>query len=480
MRPDAPACTDEILGAAEAARYFDAAAKLHEGGRLEAAVAQYRRAVALLPRFAPGHMVLGLALAALGAADEAEHCLRRAIALQPDLGDAYLALGKLYAGSGNRETAAEWFRTALRYQPDSIAVLGELWKVLDELCIVEERADVAARFVALRPDHVEAQWDYALHALNAGRLSEGWPRYAYRWKRPGYEDWYYKLPHPEWQGEPLAGKRILVWREQGVGDEIMFASCLPDLIEAAEHVIFACTDRLIPLFTRSFPRATVIDSARIEPPQPEQFDLDYHTAIGALPRYFRPTVASFPARPSYLVADPAGVARWRERVAALGPGPKIGICWRSQFMTADRARVYSTLDQWEPVLRTPGAVFVNLQYDDCTLALATAADQFGVTVHAMPGLDLKNDFDGVAALMQNLDLVLSVASSTGELAGALGRPVWRLLPAPPSDWTMLGHTDRRPWYPTMRVFTADRVGDWTSVFARVTGELQAFIRERSS
>jgi ADP-heptose:LPS heptosyltransferase len=148
-------------------------------------------------------------------------------------------------------------------------------------------------------------------------------------------------------------------------------------------------------------------------------------------------------------------------------------------MTADRAKVYSTLDQWEPVLRTPGVVFVNLQYDDCSLALATAADQFGVKVHAMSDLDLRNDFEGTAALMQNLDLVLTIASSTGELAGALGRPVWRLLPSPPTDWTMLGHADRRPWYPTMRVFTADRVGDWSSVFSRVTSELAAFVQEHA-
>jgi tetratricopeptide (TPR) repeat protein len=464
----------DVRDAAAAARHFEAAARLHESGNLEAAVSQYRRGVARAPDFAPGHMVLGLALAALGLGEDAERSLRRAIELQPALADAHLAIGKLHFERGARESAADSFREALRHQPESIPALCELWRVLDELVAIDERADVAARYVALRPDHVEAQWDAALHLLNAGRMTEGWARYHYRWRRPGFERWHYDLPYPEWNGEPLAGKHILLWREQGVGDEIMFASCLPDAISAAGHVTYACTKRLLPLFARSFPGATIIDSDRIEPPAPEPFDVDYHGAIGSLPRWFRPALDRFPVHRGYLAPDPAAVAAWRERLAALGPGLRIGISWRSQFMTADRAKSYTTLDQWEPILRVPGVTYVNLQYDDCALALATAHDMFGVAIHHFPDLDLKNDFDGTAALMANLDLIVSIPNSVGELAGALGRPVWRLIPGPPGDWTMLGLRDRRPWYPTMEVIGGAKVGHWDDVIRTTAAKLARF------
>jgi hypothetical protein len=461
------------VGLSGASRYFAEAAAHHQRGNLEAAVVQYRRGVALAPQLPAGHLVLGLALAALGARDDAEQSLRRAIELQPDLSDAHLALGKLLYAAGDREAGLECFRAAVRAEPDSIPALCELWKATDELVLIEERAEVGRRYVTLRPDHVEARWDHALHLLNVGDLTAGWAGYGYRWKRAAYKAWHYDLPYPEWEGEPLAGKRILAWREQGVGDEIMFSSCLPDLIAAAGHVVFACTDRLLPLFARSFPEAEVVNSDRIEPPHPEPFAVDYHTAIGAVPRWFRPTLASFPDRAGWLVPDADQVARWHARVAALGPGLKVGVSWRSQFMTADRARSYTTLDQWSEILSVPGVVFVNLQYDDCTLALETARERLGVTVHAWPDLNLRNDFDGVAALMANLDLVISIPNSVGELAGALGRPVWRLIPGRPGDWTMLGSPDRRPWYPTMRVIGTEREGDWARVIERAAADLRA-------
>ncbi len=461
-----------------ASRHFSSAALLHESGNLEAAVAQYRRGVALAPELPVGHLVLGLALASLGLRDDAEQSLRRALELEPHFGDAHLALGKLLWKDGAHLEATECFRIAVRCEPGSIPALCEWWKATDELQLLEERVEAGLRYVALRPEHVEARWDLALHQLTIGQLTDGWAAYGYRWKRPAYAAWYYNLPYPEWAGEPLEGKRILVWREQGVGDEIMFASCLPDLIAVADHVTFACTKRLLPLFARSFPKASVVDSDRIEPPVPEPFDVDYHSAIGALPRYFRPTIASFPRRRSYLVADPARIALWRERLGALGPGLRVGISWRSQFMTAEREKSYTALTQWEPILRTAGVQLINLQYDDCALALATAQERFGVPIHAWPDLNLKNDFEGTAALIANLDLVISIPNSVGELAGALGRPVWRMIPGPPGDWTMLG-TGRRPWYPTMRVFGAEQVGDWPTAIGRAADALRAMLAGRA-
>ena len=341
----------------------------------------------------------------------------------------------------------------------------------DKLGLLEDRVDAGRRYMRLRPEHGEARWDLALQELALGDITAGWEGYAFRWSHQYYRTWRYELPVPEWAGESLADKKILAWREQGIGDEILFASCIPDLAKAASKVTLACTDRLVPLFTRSFPGVTVIDAKRITPPNVEHFDIDFHTSIGALPRWFRPTLESFPAAGGFLTADPARVRAWHDRLTAL-PGLRVGISWRSGMMTADRARSYATLEKWGPLLQVPGTTFVNLQYDDCSLALATAEDRFGVHVHSFPDLDLRNDFEGAGALMKNLDLIITIGNAVGELGGALGVPTWRLSPTPIKEWTMLG-TDRRPWFPSMRICQAPRTDDWEALVASLVDELGA-------
>lgn len=466
------------LGARERAKVtraiarFEAASRLHQSGNLAGAIAQYELALFDTPDFAPGHTALGLALASLGRLHDAETSLRRAVTLDPTLADAHVGLGKLREGEGDLPGAVAAYQTALRYDPKHQPAICEWWLTAEKLGRLAECVEAGRRYMAIKPEHREARWDLALQELAVGEIEPGWEGYAARWSHPFYSKWRYNLPASEWAGEDLTGKHIVVWREQGVGDEIMFASCLPDLIAAAGRVTLACTDRLMSIFARSFPQADVIDAKRIAPPNAESIDLDYHTAIGALPRFLRPTVASFPARADYLTADPARAALWRDRVASLPQGTRVGISWRSGMMTAKRAKGYATLDQWGPLLSTPGAVFVNLQYDDCTLALATAEDLFGVRVHTFPDLNLRDDFEGSAGLISNLDLVITIGNAVGELSAALGVPTWRLSPSPIAEWTMLG-TDRRPWFPSMRVCQARTADDWSGLVSRVASELRA-------
>ena len=451
---------------------FEAGSRLHQAGDIPGAVAEYEMGLRDAPQFAPGHMILGLALATLQRYHEAEASLKRALQLDSTLADAHLAIGKLRAVDGDLMATVRACRTALRYDPKNIAALCELWMSTDKLGLVQERVEAGRRYVALRPEHKEARWDLALQELAAGDLTAGWEGYAARWSHPFYATWRYELPAPEWAGEDVTGKHVLVWREQGIGDEIMFASCLPQLIAVAGRVTVACTDRLVALFARAFPDAHVIDAKRITPPDVESFDIDYHSAAGALPRYFRPTLASFPTAPAFLTADPSKARRWRDRLTTLPPGLRVGVSWRSGMMTAERAKNYATLDNWGPLLQTPGVTFVNLQYDDCTLALATAEDRFGVHVYAWPDLDLRNDLDGTAALISNLDLVITIGNAVGELSGALGVRTWRLSPSPVPEWTMLG-TDHRPWFPTMRVCQATELNDWGALVTRLVPDLLA-------
>lgn len=288
-----------------------------------------------------------------------------------------------------------------------------------------------------------ADWDRARLLLAGGFLAEGWTawrhRFVDRWVVPR------ATALPEWQGEPLTGRRLLVWPEQGLGEELMFASLYPDLLERVQReggrCLIECDPRLTALFARSFPTATI--RAVTDPPLA---DGDCHVAAGSLPQYFRPTLSSFPKRPGFLAADPAGVAGWRERLAVLGAGLKVGVCWRGRRTPS---APLAALPAWAPVLSAAGVHFVSLQYDHDPDELWAIGQRFGQAPAAWPDLDLKDDLDGLAALMTALDRVITAPTAVGDLAGAVGAPVWRHTPV--ADWAALG-TGHRPWFPSLRSF----------------------------
>jgi len=201
---------------------------------------------------------------------------------------------------------------------------------------------------------------------------------------------------------------------------------------------------------------------------PERVDCDLQIAAGSLPPLLRPGLTVFPPHAAFLTADADRAAQWRGRVDALGPGLKVGIAWRSQVVDAHRAAAYTRLEEWAPVLRTPGVVAVNLQYGDVEAEIVAVERALDVRVHRWPDLDLKDDFESTAALTANLDLVVTPAVSAGELAGALGVPVWRL---GSGDWTWLG-TAVRPWYPSMRLCPPRPGETLAHVLVRIAAELR--------
>ncbi|SMH28799.1 tetratricopeptide repeat protein [Azospirillum agricola] len=440
------------------------------GRRAEAAEC-WARALALNPGFADALGNLGGELRDQERFAPAALHLRRALRLMPEHAPLHAMLAYALSGAGRLIEAARACRTALALAPalaDPLCTLG----------LVEQRLGrpgarrLFDRAVAALPGHALARFNRGLLALEQGALTSGWADYASRF-RAGRARPERRFTIPEWQGEPLAGKRLFVWREQGIGDEFLFASCYADAIRMAGSVVIECERRLVPLFTRSFPRALV----RAEQPlygltEAEVVDCDCHIPAGSLPRRLRDTLGSFPARSSWLFPDTALVADWRERLEADGTGLRVGISWRSQLMAEERRASYLPLDQWGPVFAVPGVTFVNLQYDECRAEIAQAEARFGRPIHGWTGLDLRDDFEETAALIANLDLVIAPANSVAELAGALGVPVWRF---GHRDWTHLG-TAGRPWYPSMRVFQplpGQGLGD---AMARIAAELRRLPR----
>jgi len=418
-------------------------------GWADDALAAWLRAVALAPAMAEALSNLGNEWRERERFAEAGRCHRRALALNPAQAAANNNYGHALQGQRRPAEAAHWFRRALVLDPAYAEALSNLGLAVQKLGRGEEAERLYGRALALWPDLAMAHFNRALLRLERGDLAGGWPGYGWRFAS-GQVGAGRQPPVPAWRGEDLSGKRLLVWAEQGVGDSILFASLVGEVIARARAVVIELDRRMVPLFARSFPTATVrapsLDAQGRELPRLP--DCDLHVPMGSLARVFRPTLAAFPGRPAWLVPDLDRLEVWRERLAALGPGLKVGIGWRSQIVTEERRAAYTTLDQWGALFTLPGVEFVTLQYGDCEDEIAAAEARFGRRIHRWPDLDLRDDFDGTAALIANLDLVLSPAMSVGELAGALGVPVWRF---GLRDWTQLG-IGVRPWFPAQRLF----------------------------
>lgn len=399
----------------------------------------YRRYMTLQPSDAEAWNGWGLDQQKRDRVDEAAAAFAKALRLAPSMTEALTNLGSVRRLQGRVAEAAALQRRALDLRPDYAAAHSNLGQALQDLGDDRAAENSYTRALAFDPKESTARFNRALLRLRHGRLKTGWEDYADRFTsgrlgRPR------EFPMPEWRGEDLSGRRLLLWAEQGLGDELMFGSVLPDLIGRVGSLIIECDPRLAPLFQRSFP------SALVRAPTVRPDDADCHLPFGSLPRLLRGRLADFPARSGWLVPDPARLADWRGRLVGLGAGLTVGVAWTSRRITAERRAAYTTLDQWGPLLSLPHLRIVSLQYDRREDEIAAAERRFGVTIHRWSDLDQTADLEGTAALIAGLDLVVTVASSAGEFAGALGVPVWRL---GGPDWTHLGAATR-PWFPSMR------------------------------
>ncbi len=482
---------------------------LQNQDRLDEAIAHFRKAIALCPTFAEGHNNLGVALQAKSLHEDAERCFHEALKIRPDYPEALVNLGNVHERRDEWEPAAGCYRRALALRPDYPEAQASLGHVLCQSGKIEEAILHGEQAVARRPELVEAQnflgvshleagssaramecfrnalardpghakarHNLGLACLLTGDFAQGWEGYDWRFRanpalgRP--------LPFPAWDGSPLAGKSILVHAEQGVGDEIMFASCLPEITRAAKRCVLTCDRRLAALFRRSFPDIEVIGAEVVDGQRenaqswlPRIGHIDLQCPLGSLPRFLRRTPEYFPAHGGYLRADTRRVAAWRERLASLGSGLKIGISWRGGSAAAQRARRTIPLESWAKILRLSGTHFVDLQYGDTHAERQLVKERLEVEVHHWKDSDPLSDLDEFAALVAALDLVISIPNATVHLAGALGRPTWILLPFAP-DWRWQLERMDSPWYPSVRLFRQPHAGDSKNMVENVRREL---------
>lgn len=423
-------------------------------GRAADAACACREAIQLSPDAAQAHFNLGLALRELddwkGATDAYETYIR----LKPADAAGYGALGDTLKERGHYDAAMVAFEMALTYAPEHTGIhigMADLFARKGwgqaALVLLERAAEIA-------PDDPQVRRRAAEQKLRAGDLAGGWP--AYDEHRLANTDIPSRpAPLAYWRGEDLSGKSILVWNEQGVGDETLYASILPDVISRAARCAIACSMRMAPIFTRSFPLADVRAWDGVQSPLRGDETFDFQIAIGSLGRYLRTDFADFPRHTGYLKADPDKKAHLRRTYETLAQGRRIvGLAWKSKNRVLGSSKSASLM-RFGPILQTPGVMFVNLQYGDVAAEIAEARAAFGADVHEDAAVDPLRDLDGFFAQTAAMDLVIATSNSAAHAAGALDVPTWLLLPEGRGAlwYWFLGREDS-PWYPSLRLLRA--------------------------
>ena len=473
----------------------------HQQGDQRAARRLVAEAIAAAPTVAAYRVSLVAILLALGEKADALTAAERAVALAPQQGEARLALGNAHLACGHVDAAIGAYEAALAAQPESAEALNNLGSALHRAGRLDDAGKALRKAIALRPDHAgqlanlglvmkdqgrfadaAATYDRALAAdpkhptaranratllLQQGHFAEGWAEYEWRWRAPGFTTSPRAFPSPAWDGGDPAGRTLLLHAEQGLGSAIQFVRYAPIVAGRGARVVVESQPPLVRLFRRSLageggPVARVV--ARGDPLPP----FAAHAPLMSLPHLCRTTLASVPAAVPYLRADPAAVAFWRDRLAAYAGAAgaiRVGLAWAGNSAHGnDHNRSLppaAAAALLAPLLATPGVRFVSLQVGDT--AATTAALASAGLIDPTGEID---DFADTAALIAALDLVVSVDTAVGHLAGALARPVWLLVPAIP-EWRWLIDRDDSPWYPTLRLFRQPVPGDWASVIARV-------------
>jgi len=441
-------------------------------GKYSDAVAHFERAIALNPDNADAYVNLGVTFAEMGDPQQAIPHYQRALALNPELAVAYSNLGNAWKDAGKLDEAVACFQRAITIKPDYLTAFYNLGNTYQALNQLDEALKTYARASSIQHDYAEATYGTALAQLLDGNFVDGWHNYESRWTTHGHKP-VRPYPYPRWKGNKLASGHLLLWGEQGIGDEIMFAGLIPELsgtghqepAGTVSEVILDCDARLLPLFRRSFPGLHVVtgfDAARPSDPK-----IAAHLPTGSLPRFFRTSELAFCRTASpYLMSDRTRRNQFRSRYAW---GKKVaGIAWHTKNAKTGRSRSMP-LAQFAPLLQRTEIFWVSLQYGDHE-DLEKQSSTAQVPLFIDREVDQFQDLDLFAAQVAAMDLVITIDNSTAHLAGALGVPVWLMLPFD-RDWRWLQERADSPWYPTMRIFRQAAAGDWTPVIAAVSEAL---------
>lgn len=418
--------------------------------------------IELDPFYFPAYINLGNLLGSMGKHNDLLRCSLNGLDKWPKSPELHCNVGVALMGLGMHREALTSFETALLLDENSIDALFNIacihaFEKNDSKAIEIYEAILENSNLIDKSRHVQTLSALSYLYLRSGLIKKGWEYYEH-----GFDP---LIPHtikrnpnrtfsvPKWNGENIGDKRLLIWGEQGIGDEILFASVLTDTISHVKNVIVECEPRLIPIFQRSFPsvkvRAALFDNTN------QNFqvhsDFDYHLPIGSLNRIFRDDISKFNKEKSkYLTSCPIRNKVFQDRLFEFKNKVKIGITWRSGLLNPIRNKEYTNILDWHEIFSLNNVEFFNLQYGECEQELISAENAFNIKIHRWKDLDLKNDLDDVLSLIENLDLVIGPSTTAIWLAAGLGKPA---LVHQYKDWINLGE-DYCPFNLNAKIFFA--------------------------
>lgn len=432
-------------------------------GRVEEAEARYRDALAVRPGDSNALTNLGNALWHQGKAEDAEACYREALDQRPNTSETLANLGIVLSAQGKQDEAVACLRRAIVLHADSAPTHDNLGTALARQRKTDEALDSYNRAIELQPNYAEAHRNRAMLWLSLGDFEKGWPEYEWRWHCRGKSPAAYR--QPLWTGEDIAGRTILLHTEQGHGDTFQFIRYTALVKQRGARVLVLGPPALKNLLERT-PGVDQFLSAETTLPE-----FDVHAPLMSLPAILGTTLETIPAQIPYLHPKPERVAHW-EFMLGRTPGFKVGVAWQGNPRYGmDRLRSFR-LAKLQPLADIEGVRLISLQKGTGTEQLEQLNGLFSVEQLGGPGEDALGDFDETAAILLNLDLVVSPDMVYAHLAGGLGVRTFVVLPSV-AEWRWLSDGDKSPWYPTSRLFRQPAPGDWDAVFQRLATVLRS-------
>jgi FKBP-type peptidyl-prolyl cis-trans isomerase 2 len=406
--------------------FYNLGVALHKKGHIDQAIIYYEIAIGLNQTFAEAHYNLGIAFKDKGQPDEAVQCFQRVLQLNPNHAGAYYNFGGMLVFKGKYDEALWCYRKALE----------------------------------LKPDYPEAQWNIALINLLQGKFGEGWKGYEWRWQLKDISITR-TFSQPRWDGSDITGRTILLYAEQGFGDTIQFIRYAPLVAQRGAKVIIECQKELTSLLQNVEGIQKVVANGESLP------GFDMQCPLLSLPMIFGTTIENIPAHIPYVTANANSVQKWKDKVLKNASKLNVGLVWSGDPDNSKIRDKSFPLDTFLPLAKIDNISFYSLQKGNSAKEAINPPGGMRISDYT----EEIADFSDTAALIQNLDTIISVDTAVAHLAGALGKPVWTLLPFAP-DWRWMLEREDSPWYPTMRLFRQPSPGDWESVIVRIKEALK--------
>ena len=441
-------------------------AALQKLNNLKQAISSYNSALKYKINFAQAHNNLGAVFHKLGKFDEAINKFNQALKINSNYAEAYNNLGSTLLELGKFDEAIANHRQALKINPDYAEGYNYLGNTFAEEEKFEEAITNYRKALEINPKYTEANFNESIIRLTQGDYEMGWKKYEFRFDVSSVTSMRYNVSKV-WNGNYLDGT-LLIWAEQGIGDHILFLSMIADIRKHAKNIILEIDKRLVNLFKRYCEKINFSNIKVIGLGKELVNNFDKHIAIGSLGQYLRKSKESFKTTPKkYLISSPSKEKKLREKYFA-NKKYKIGISWK----TLNKKQQHRNIDlkQMLPILSNPNCDIINLQFGKYEEDLKNFKTNYGIHIRTIEDVDNYNDIENLSALIDCLDLVISIQNSTAHLAGALGKNTWIML-VKNARWHWLMNEKKSLWYPTVTLFRQKKIGDWNSVINSIGKEL---------